>query len=170
MFALASFSNLVCFQVRLEPTRVNYLSGAPLKEKLLLVLATNIRLGWKGLPVTITQAYNKNSWITAVLLDRPLESLVMFLAEENIGAVTFRQLDMKMEGVIFGQIIFWIFGKRKAIAKTHIPVNSGNHIVLVIAIENLLENQMSKKRRLYIWFSMEKTYGAVFTTLYFLRN
>jgi hypothetical protein len=51
---------------------VKNLSGAPLKGRL-LASPTNIRLGWKGWPVTITQAqaYDKKFSIIAVnfLLD-----------------------------------------------------------------------------------------------------
>jgi hypothetical protein len=42
--------------VRLEPTRVELNTVDPLKSKL-LALPTNIRLGWKCLPVTTTLAY-----------------------------------------------------------------------------------------------------------------
>jgi hypothetical protein len=42
--------------VRLEPTQVKHLSDAPL-----LALPTNIRLGWKGLPLTNGLAYYEKS-------------------------------------------------------------------------------------------------------------
>ncbi len=45
------FQPSLVFSVRLEPTRVKNLSGAPLKGGL-LALTTNTRLGWKGLPET----------------------------------------------------------------------------------------------------------------------
>ncbi len=49
-----------------EPTRVKHLSGALLWGRL-LVLPTNTRLGWKGLPGKNTLAYYGNPQIMAVI-------------------------------------------------------------------------------------------------------
>jgi hypothetical protein len=42
-----------------EHNRVKHFSGAPLYGRL-LALQANIKLGWKGLPETNTQAYYEN--------------------------------------------------------------------------------------------------------------
>jgi hypothetical protein len=46
--------------VRLEPSQIQNLSGAPLQGKL-LALSANIRLVWKGLLETNTLAYYEES-------------------------------------------------------------------------------------------------------------
>ncbi len=63
---MQSLSSLVyCLRVRPEHIQVKYLSGAPHYGRL-LASPTNIRLGWKGLRQTNTQAYYKKLLITAV--------------------------------------------------------------------------------------------------------
>ncbi len=62
MFAGFTFVSIVInstYLMKLEPTRVKHLSGAPLKGRL-LASPTNIRLGWISLPRTNTLAYYKN--------------------------------------------------------------------------------------------------------------
>ncbi len=63
-FSMASLSSLIeCLQVRHEPTTAKRLSGAPLYGRL-LVVPTNIRLGWKSLPETNILTYYENFLIT----------------------------------------------------------------------------------------------------------
>jgi hypothetical protein len=47
-------------QIRLEPTRMKFLSAAPILGRLVALL-TNIRLGWKDLPGISTLAYYEPS-------------------------------------------------------------------------------------------------------------
>ncbi len=57
--------SLFFFPVRPKPTRVKYLSGAPLEGRF-LSLPSNIRLGTKGLPGPNTPAYHKELQITVI--------------------------------------------------------------------------------------------------------
>ncbi len=60
-FSLANLYSIVeCLMLWPEPTLVKHLSGAQLSDRL-LALSTNIRLGWKSLPVMNTLAEYENS-------------------------------------------------------------------------------------------------------------